>query len=171
MCFLFAHCRLPNAWVCEADALVVLNYGRILEGRPREHRLWSWWELSSSRMEQKCDEQGGCHQPLFRDFLGTHLPRAVTRAGQRISQSKWHLQAREEAGDSKKVHFLSVIVPSKAVTANRPCSSFPSLGGTQSRSGRWVVCLYCVSRLMACFPCCPILHGSSMEGEVLHGIA
>ena len=39
---LFAHCRLPNAWVCEADALVVLNYGRILEGRPREHRLWSW---------------------------------------------------------------------------------------------------------------------------------
>ena len=54
---LFAHCRLPNAWVCEADALIVLNYARILEGSPREHRLWSWWELSSSRMEQKCDEQ------------------------------------------------------------------------------------------------------------------
>ena len=65
--------------------------------------------------------RAGCHQPLFRDFLGTHLPRAVTRAGQRISQSKWHLEAREEQGDSKEVHFLSVIVPPKAVTADRPC--------------------------------------------------
>ena len=133
MCFLFAHCRLPNAWVCEADALAVLNYARILEGSPREHRLWSWWELSSSRMEQKCDEQGGCHQPFFRDFLGTHLPRAVTRAGQRISQSKCHLQAIKEAGDSKKVHILSVIVPSKAVTADRPCylheRMVPPMGG------------------------------------------
>ena len=110
----------------------VLNYGRILEGRPREHRLWSWWELSSSRMEQKCDEQGGCHQPLFRDFLGTHLPRAVTRAGQRILKNKWHLEAREEQGDSKEVHFLSVIVPSKAVTADRHWAAYSILKGPTS---------------------------------------
>ena len=58
-----SHCRLPNAWVCVADALVVLNYARILEDSPREHRLWSWWELSSSRMEQKCDQQHGMLPP------------------------------------------------------------------------------------------------------------
>ena len=39
-------------------------------------------------------------------------------------------------------------------------------------SGLWVMgCERSVLRPYPCFPCCPMLHGSSLGGDVLHGIA
>ena len=68
-------------------------------------------------------------------------------------------------------HVKDLTSPHRHVMQQHPKNggSVVASGRSHDLGGGWCVCI--VSRLMACFPCCPMLHGSSMGGKVLHGIA
>ena len=139
---------------------------------------------------------GGSHHHIG-GSVGSHLPEIQQHAAQ--SWTSVHVCGRPWAPVSKHIMSRYGVLPwlwppSKAwlvdpmiclsrhvkdltpVPILMSCSSTLKLVALvacgRTGSGLWVVgCGRSVFHPCSCFPCCPMLHGSSVGGGVLHGIA